>query len=91
MDKIFDAMLYTMGTSIVIIPIFYIGSIQLLKVKKEIVAASMDHFTDNLFGNFMRPPITSPVIQPHIPIIEKVETILQPTEITSFFMKKKGI
>ena len=89
MDKIFDAMLYTIGTSVVIIPIFYIGSIQLMKHKKNLVAASMDHFTNNLFGNFMRPPpISNPVIQPHI---QEVETILQPTEITSFFMKKKGI
>ena len=84
-------MLYTMGTSIVVIPIFYIGSIQLMKNKKDLVAASMDHFANNLFGNFMQPRITTPIIQPHTPIIEKIETILQPTEITSFFMKKKGI
>ena len=89
MDKIFDAMLYTIGTSIIVIPIFYMGSMQLMKNKKDLVASTMDHFTNNLFGNFMRPPTISPPLNPaHISSIEKAET---PTEITSFFMKKKGV
>lgn len=83
MEKIIDGMLYTFGGSVIILPIFYFGSLQLMKYKKEIVSSSMDHFTNNLFGNIFQKP--TPAVIANAPVYEK------DVGITSFFLKKKGI
>lgn len=89
MEKIIDGMLYTFGSTIIIVPIFYFGSLQLMKFKKDIVATSMDQFTNNLFGNIFRPlPVTAPTIKNTSHTAKEKE---EPTEITSFFLKKRGI
>ena len=94
MEKIIDGMLYTFGSTIIIVPIFYFGTLQLMQFKKDIVATSMDQFTNNLFGNIFRPPVTASTITnvsssptPSIYATKKEE----PTRITSFFVKKRGI
>lgn len=85
MEKIIDGMCYTFGSSIILLPIFYVCSVQLMKCKKEIVATSMNQFTNNLFGNLFQPP-------PHRTTVIKDDfTEEKPTEITSFFMKKRGV
>ena len=87
MEKIMDAMLYTLGSSVIVLPIFYLGTLQLMKYKKEIVTTSMDQFTNSLFGNIFRPPL--PVGVPTATPISLPEK--KSTEITSFFLKKRGV
>ena len=93
MEKIIDGMLYTFGSTIIIVPIFYFSSMQLMKYKKEIVASSMDQFTNNIFGNIFRPPVTAQTtitnISPPPMYAKKKEEPI--SEITSFFLKKRGI
>lgn len=91
MDKIIDGMLYTMGSGVIILPIFYFGSLQLIKFKKDIVATSMDQFTNNLFGNIFRPPVAPGLITPLYEKKKDPDLQEQPTEITSFFLKKRGV
>jgi hypothetical protein len=90
MEKIMDGMLYTFGSSIIIVPIFYFSSLQLMKFKKKIVSTSVDQFTNNLFGSMFRQPPTN-VLQHHHPLNDDANKKEDPSEITSFFLKKRGI
>lgn len=89
MEKIMDGFLFTLGSSFIIIPFFYVCSVQLLKVKKQIVTTSLDHFSDSLFGNIFKPSTTQ-VINTK-PSNERHSPLSKNSELTSFFVKKRGI
>ena len=96
MEKIMDGFLYTLGSTLLLGPIFYYTTRQLLKYKSEMVATSMDQFSSKLFGNFLgaktamnenkRPPPPKPVLNGMLPKRRGNDS-----DITTFFMKKRGI
>jgi hypothetical protein len=91
MEKIVDGFLYTLGSTLLLVPIFYYSARQLMKYKTEIVASSMDQFSSKLFGNFMgAKTVMNENKRPTPPPFTNTKKGSD-SDITNFFIKKRGI